>query len=329
MKARRVASAAGILLAGASIVWLVATSARSIREAGSLSELLRFDPLPLVLSFLLLQVHFVAAAWSWKRVCTVSGAPIRLRDAYAVHFVSLVGKYMPGKIWAAVGKIGLSSRVGVPPTIAGQALVLETLFIVSGSLLVGLPLVPRLSSRLGLDIALSFSAIAVLAAFMLVSAHPSAYRRLLGIASKITGRSFECGDPGFSSVLKLLPVYLLVFLLQGSAFLVLARSFGIELPVFPGIALMPTSIGIGFLVLLAPGGLGISEITLTWLMALLLSGPNACEADSGQLALLALASRLWLSLAEIAAFGAAVLIWGGPRRLAAVLGRRKDGSREE
>lgn len=329
MKARRVASAAGLVLAGASIAWLVAASVRSIREAGSLTELLRFDPLLFALSFLLLQVHFVAAAWSWKRVCTVSGAPIGLRDAYAVHFVSLVGKYMPGKIWAAVGKIGLSRKVGVPPAIAGQALVLETLFIVSGSLLVGLTLVPRLSSKMGLDIALSFAVVAFLVAVMLVSAHPSAYRRLLGIVSKIAGREFECGDPGFSSVMRLLPVYLAVFLLQGSAFLLLAGSFGIELPVFPGIALMPTSVGIGFLVLLAPGGIGISEVTLTWLMALLLSGSHAGEADHGQLALVALASRLWLSLAELAAFGVAVIIWGGPRRLAAVLGRRKDAPREE
>lgn len=326
MKARRATAATGVLLAGASLAWLVATSARSISEAGSLSELLRFDPLLFVLSFLLLQVHFVAAAWSWKRVCTVSGAPIGLRDAYAVHFVSLVGKYMPGKIWAAVGKIGLSRRIGVPSVIAGQALVLETLFIVSGSLMIGLPLVPRLSGRLGLDIALSFSAVALLAVVMLVSAHPTAYRRLLGIASKITGRNFECGDPGFSSVLRLLPVYLVVFLLQGCAFLLLARSFGIGLPVFPGVALLPTSIGIGFLVLLAPGGLGVSEITLTWLMALLLSGTSVGEADHGQLALVALASRLWLSLAELAAFGAAVLLWGGPRRLAEALGGRKDAA---
>jgi len=151
---------------------------------------------------------------------------------------------------------------------------------------------------------------------LVVASHPSAYRKLLDVAGRITGRSFACSDPGFGSILRLLPVYLAVFSLMGIAFLLLAKSFGVDLPLFPGISVFPTAAAIGFLVLLAPGGLGVSEISLTWLMAMIMA-----EGDPGRYAIVALASRLWLTLGELTAFGIAVSLWGGRKALRSLLGR--------
>jgi hypothetical protein len=312
---RTLANAAGLLLTSAALFYLFRTSLASLRETG-LHEILSFDPALFILSFLFLQLHLFAAAWSWQRATAVAGSRITIRQAYAIHFVALVGKYVPGKVWAAVGKIGLSREAGVPASRAGQALVLETLLIVAGSLMMGIPLVPGLSSRLNISLVLGFAAVAAVVVLLVVASHPSAYRKLLDVAGRITGRSFACSDPGFGSILRLLPVYLAVFSLMGIAFLLLAKSFGVDLPLFPGISVFPTAAAIGFLVLLAPGGLGVSEISLTWLMAMIMA-----EGDPGRYAIVALASRLWLTLGELTAFGIAVSLWGGRKALRSLLGR--------
>lgn len=311
---RTIAQAVGLLLTSAALFYLVRTSLASVRQTG-LADLLKFDPVLFILSFCVLQLHLLAAAWSWQRAIAVAGCRITLRQAYAIHFVALVGKYIPGKVWAAVGKVGLSRRAGVQASRAGQALVLESLLIVAGSLLMGIPLVPGLSGKLHFNLVFGLVALAAVVGLLLVASHPSAYRKLLDIAGRISGRSFACSDPGFMSILRLLPVYLAVFTLMGIGFLLLAKSFGVDLPFFPGISVFPTAAAIGFLVLLAPGGLGVAEVSLTWLMAMILS-----EGDPGRFALVALASRLWLSLGELAAFGIAVSLWGGGKALRSLLG---------
>jgi glycosyltransferase 2 family protein len=312
----------GILLAAAAIFYLVRTLSRSLEQT-SLSDLLSFDPLLLVLSFLLLQVHLVAAAWSWKRATRVAGASITMKQAYSIHFVALVGKYIPGKVWAVVGKVGLSRRIGVPASVSGQALVFESVLIVSGSLLMSLPLLPRLSRQTHIDAVLCLVGVAAVIALLLVAAHTSNYRRLLDLIGRVTGRSFTCSDSSFPAILKLLPIYLLVFALMGLSFVMLAWSFGVPLPLFPGIAVFPTAAAIGFIVLLAPGGLGVSEFSVAWLMSMICPG-----ADAGQLALLALASRLWLTLGELVSFSLAVSFWGGRKAVLRGMGeaRSEDGA---
>ncbi len=314
--------AAGVALAAVAILYLVRESVQSVREAGGISALLDFDPLLLLASMALLQIHFAFAALSWKRVTGLSGGRLSYRQAYSIHFVSLLGKYIPGKVWAAVGKIGLSGSAGVPSASAGRALVLETLFIATGSMLLGLPLVPLISGSLGIDLLLSFAAVTAVISALLLTAHPGAHRRIASIASRITGRNLDCVDPGFHRVLRLLPLYIFIFLLLGLSFHLLALSFGVHLPLWPGLALFPTAIGVGFLVLLAPAGIGVSEVTLVWLMGLV-----APTGEKGLLPVLALASRLWLTLSEAMAFGAAVALWGG--RGAILAGLRRGGSDQE
>jgi hypothetical protein len=317
---KRLVTLLGVVLVLASLYYLFRTSARSLAEAGGLSRLVSFDPLLFLASCALLQLHLVGAAWSWKRVAGVSGHRISLRDAYKVHFVALVGKYLPGKVWAAVGKIGLSRRIGMPASSASQALVLETLFIVLGTLCTSLPLVPGLSGKLGIDLFLCFALLIALISLLLATGHPSAHRWIFRLAGRLTGRDFTCADPGFGRVLRLLPVYVLVLLMLGASFLLLARSFGLVIPVLPGISLFPASVGVGFLVLLAPAGLGVSEVTLTWLTAIMLQ-PGV---DPGRLALVALASRIWISLNELLAFSIAVGFWGGRKALSSLLPSRNE-----
>lgn len=301
----------GLLLAAAALFYLGRSFAEGLRQQ-SLSDLLSFHVGLFIASFLVLMVHMVMAALSWKMVSGVVGCPVSFRQAFAIHFLTQVGKYLPGKLWAAVGKVGLTRKLGLSGVKASHAMVLESLFIVSGSLLVGLPLVPVAAERLGLGPLLSLGAVAVVAFVLIMTSHPTAFQRLLKILSRATGKELEAEDPGFINVLKLLPVYLMVFLTQGLAFVLLAWSFGLDIPLFPGMFVFPMAMAIGFIVVFAPGGLGVREVSLTWLVGL------AVSAAAGRAELVSIAARLWITLAEGIAFVAAMMVWDGRNAMGAM-----------
>jgi glycosyltransferase 2 family protein len=299
----------GLLLTAAALYYLVDSFLTGAEEAGGFSNLLVFDALLFSISVLFMLLHLLAAAWSWMLVCRIAGAEIQFGQAFNVHFLAQVGKYIPGKVWGAVGKIGLSKKIGMSPAVTGHALVLETLFIVAGCLLMSLPVIPLAAQQIGLGTTFSVIIVAVSAVVVLFIAHPGAFRRLLRIVRSLTGRDIDIEDPGFASVLKLLPVYILVFLLQGVAFVFLARSFGMNLPFYPGAFLLPTAVGIGFLAVFSPGGLGIREISLVWLIGIIM-----VSTEPGQASLVSIAARLWITLGEALAFLAAVIWWGAGRK---------------
>ncbi len=299
----------GLLLTSAALYYLGNSFVSGADEAGGLSNLLLFDPLLFTVSFILMVLHLLAAAWSWMLVCSVAGAKISFGQAFNVHFLAQVGKYIPGKVWGAVGKISLSKKLGMSSAVTGHALILETLFIVAGCLLMSLPVIPLAAKQIGLGTTISVIIVVVSVAVVLFAAHPGAFRKLLKIAGSITGRDFDMDDPGFANILKLLPVYILVFLLQGVAFVFLARSFGMHLPFYPGAFLLPTAVGIGFLAVFSPGGLGIREISLVWLIGIIM-----ISAEPGQASLISIAARLWITLGEALAFFVAAIWWGAGRK---------------
>lgn len=307
---RTVLAVLGILVTAVALYYLVDTFIRSAREAGGAAHLFSFDPYLFSVSMVFLTLHLIAAAWSWQLVCRRAGSRITFRQAFSIHFLAQVGKYVPGKVWGAVGKVGLSRKVGMSSLQTGHALVLETLFIISACLIVSLPVVPIAAAELGLGVGVSVVAVTAAALVVMLTAHPGAFRRIISLARKLTGRDLDFEDPGFASVIRLLPVYILVFLLQGVAFVYLARSFGMDLPMIPGAFLMPTAVGVGFLVLFSPGGLGIREVSLVWLLETALPG-----TDAGTASLVSLAARLWITLGEALAFFAAIGWWGGRKTL--------------
>lgn len=295
----------GLLMTLVASYYIAVSFLEGSREAGGVANLLSFHPWLFILSFLFMLLHLLSAAWSWMLVCGVAGARITFGQAFNVHFLAQVGKYIPGKVWGAVGKVGLSRKIGMSGTRTGHALVLETLLIVAGCLIMSLPVIPLAAEKAGLGGTAGVLLVTAAAAVVLFTAHPGAFGRILRLAGRLTGRELDFQDPGFSKVLVLLPVYLVMFLLQGVAFVFLARSFGMELPFWPGVFILPTAVGIGFLAVFSPGGLGIREVSLIWLI-----GAVMPAVEPGQASLVSIAARLWITLGEAVAFLLAIAWWG-------------------
>ncbi len=298
-------AALGFIFIVLSMWFLGRSFLQGVEQAGGIGNLLNFDVPLFAASSALLAVHLLMAGWTWDLVTRVAGGRIGFRKAFAIHFLSQVGKYVPGKVWAVMGKYGLSRSGGLQPVQIGQGLILETVFIVLGCLVTVIPLMPLAASEAGMGAGTGTALAAVLAAVLLASVHPWFFQKLAALAARVMKTGGTLRKCRFTEMLAILPAYVALFVFLGSAFWLLALSFGLRMPFFPGIFIYPAAMGIGYLTIFSPGGLGARELSTVWLIKLLVP-----ECEPGLPELVSLVARLWITIGEVAAFGVSFPLMG-------------------
>jgi glycosyltransferase 2 family protein len=230
---------------------------------------------------------------TWRSMLACWNARLPFWSAARVWSVSNLARYLPGKIWN-IGAMGAMSReLGVSPVAASGSAILSTLvsllagFIVA--LISGRALLDRTSNGRGTMAVL----IIVLASVALVMA-PMLMPRLAPMIGRLAGRQLEATLP-VRAVVYALVGNLIAWLLYGAAFETFMR--GLLGPASGGyaeyLAAYTISYLLGYLALFAPAGLGIREATMITVLA------YAGLATAPQAALVAITSRVWLTLLEV------------------------------
>lgn len=251
----------------------------------------------LLLSSLLYVLGLGLSALYWDRLLGHLGARPPLGTALRAYYIGHLGKYVPGKAWAlllrtslvsghgvGVGLAALTSFYEVLTTMAAGVLVAAVLFTVLGTGVapVGDELSIETLRHLLLREQPGESGVPWLAAVLvsalmfgafLVPLHPAIFNRL---ARRMVGSLADASG--------WYPRIRLVYLLEGLAlaavgWLFLGASFaaalrgilGVDWPLFDvRTARLPAIMGlsyvIGFVVVIAPGGLGVREFLLTLLL---------------------------------------------------------------
>jgi hypothetical protein len=282
---------AGGLIALASFYYLASRLIRDWHEIPFTR--LRFSPLQLVGAFaILLLLHFPLYGWLWRTILATLGANIRTSTATAITAVSAIGKYAPGKVWFTLGRMSLVKREGVAEDKVLVSVVLEVAFtLLAGLVLLGsaVALLPR--GHVPTPIYLLF----LMAPLCLVVLYPPVMNRLLGVGLKWLRRPHIELKLSYGRLLAILGICLLDWVVQGFGSFVLIGSFcplGIrQLPVLLGgyaISWMT-----GFLVLIAPAGLGVREGVFTLILKTVVPEPLAIIA--------ALVTRVWMTVGELTA----------------------------
>jgi len=206
-----------------------------------------------------------------------------------VYFLSQFGKYVPGKAWVLLLRVGLLRGQGLSPAVIGVTATYETLTSMAAGAVIGVILLPWT----GLDIALlSVKGVALLALAVL----PLSLAALTLLAKRV-GRKRAAGLP--SPPVMLLARGMLQAMagwsLLGLSLWCVAAGLSPDVPLTADNYLRMTaavalSYVIGFVVLVSPGGLGAREVVLQQV----LGGPVA--------AVVALVLRLvWTTFEVIAA----------------------------
>jgi len=235
--------------------------------------------------------------WGVRWVLRLFGEEVPLRSCWRAYALSQFAKYVPGGVWLFLARTYLYRRCGVAYAAGGIAVVLEQVLVVAGSLVVflgALPWFPWPGHSRWLW--------ACVAAAVLVAAlvHPRVVSWAYNLVSRRTGAETERVQVGYRGILSLLGVYVGFWAATGLAFCLLAAALtSLPASLWPAAGgMFAGACGLGFLVVVAPAGLGVREGSLAGLLSLVYPLPVAVA--------LALASRLWWFVIDVA-FSAASL----------------------
>lgn len=242
---------------------------------------------------------------SWRALMAGLGSPLPLDAAFRVVFLSQLGKYVPGSIWPFVAQVELGREHGVPR----RRSLTVGLLTVGVSLVVGLAVAAAALPLVSPDAARRYWWVLGAAPLLLGSLHPVVLNPLLDRLLRLARR------PTLERRLTLRVIAISAmwsvasWLLAGVHIWILARDLGASgagsYVAATGAYALAWSMGLLFVV--APAGLGVREVVLTAGLAPMLG--------SGQVLVVVIASRLLLTVVDLALAAVAVLL--GRRHVAA------------
>lgn len=283
------------LAALALVAWFVVRSLgaqwTSVRAAAAV---LRPRWTLVVLASAVVLATYALLVQSWRALLAGWGGRLEYWTGVRIWTVSNLARFVPGTLWS-VGAMGvLADDAGVPPAAAGGAAILNTLLNLAAGFIVVTALGGDYAARLapGLTHARALAAgMGVAGAVVL----PAVLPRLTAFAARALRREAPPMLPLRTFVVAF-GANLLAWLAYGLAFWTFARAL---LPAagdnWAGyVAVFTGSYLVGFLALLAPGGLFVREGAMVVALTSLGLVPGAADAT-----LLAVASRLWLTVLEV------------------------------
>lgn len=210
------------------------------------------------------------------------------KNAYAIWWVSNLGKYVPGKVTLIAGRAWLARRWG--PQVVLESFAWEFILSISSALIAGSLFLFYNDSIYG---SLIFGA-ALLSLFPILS--PDLVQKLLRKPIALLGRGKWDAPVSMSraTYLQALVMLVLGWIGWGIAHQLLLSGIGIEIDLIVLISVFSLAWAVGFAIIILPAGLGVREGALTQLMT-----PFAA---AGVGAILALLSRIVNIIAELIAF---------------------------
>jgi uncharacterized membrane protein YbhN (UPF0104 family) len=250
----------------------------------------------LIPSILLLWLGFLISPLSWKSVLSRQGIHISYRKALVSEGISIFTKYIPGKVLIILGRAGFVSLDGHALKHTSLAS-LKTQFI---SFWVGLVLgcIPLffIQDSIYLILLATISCLLIIIFLHNKFVH-NLFSRILG---KILKKEVEVPLLKFSESLVAVVMYACMWIFWGSAFYLLASSISVELsPVM--ILLFPLSATVGMMAIIIPGGLGVREGIITFVLH---KTGIPLEVATG----LSVLSRLWYLSGEAFVFITALIM---------------------
>lgn len=272
----------------AVLVWCVAYLARHSDEAQRALAATRPRWGLLAASAAVVLAAYAILIQVWRSILGGAGEHLAYGPAARIWTVSNLGKYVPGKVWQMSAMALMARAQGVSGVAAAGSSVLSTLVtLVTGlavTVMTGAGVLPDRRAAVA-------AALATLVALGVMPVGLPLGERLVRRATgrdvtfpRLAPRAFVVAVVGSSAA----------WLLLGGGFHLLGRGLGVvDVPLPASIAAFVGSYLVGFLALFAPGGVGAREGAMQGM----LRGLGVAE---GEALVLVVASRLWLTVLEIA-----------------------------
>lgn len=238
MKAR-VAKAAALALA---LVAIGLCAAAAASEWGRVSEAVRSaNPVWLAAGLVSALVAMVAIAVPWRAsISVLGGSPPASPTILRWYFAGELGKYLPGGVWAVLGRGELARSGGIPRSVAYSSVMLSLLALYGAAVF-----------PLGV-----------------LALHPRVVGWWRSTAQRVLRRDISLEVPDLSSIVRLLAMYLPAWVAIAAC--TIAVAHGLDAggsPVRLALATIAAWV-VGFAVVPVPAGAGIREVVFIALAGL-------------------------------------------------------------
>lgn len=249
----------------------------------------------LALASLAVVAGYAVLVQGWRALVQAWGDRLGVLDATRIWFVSSLGKYVPGKVVAIGAMAVLAKERGVSAVAAtGSAVVMQLANIAAGFALVA---AVGTGDLFAAQPALRAAAWGVLVATLVaIAVGPALLGRTFALAGRVVGRALPSpARLGRATLAAVVAANAAAWVAYGVGYHLFAQSI-LGRPIgtlATSTAVWAASYLVGYLTLVAPGGLGAREAALVALSSAL---GLATPAEG---AVLAAGSRLWLTALEI------------------------------
>lgn len=241
-------------------------------------------------SYLFLFLHFVLVALAWGLLVRALKKPgVPLLDALRIRTISDFARFLPGKVWFIIARVHLCKKYKIPTDIIVFSVLLEEYLNIFSTLLlfitiffvVAHPLLTTYALYLFLFLPIPFLIL-----------HPRFFKPFLRLVAQFLKRPYVSFQIRYSYLVSLLSVFFVAWILLGVGFYFMTTSL---YPVDASLLLPLTGVfaiawAAGFLIIILPGGLGLREAVLSYLLSFFVPLPIAI--------IVSLLSRLWLISGE-------------------------------
>jgi glycosyltransferase 2 family protein len=235
---------------------------------------------------------------SWRRVLGGWGQRLPYAQAARAWCLANLARYIPGKVWGVASLVVLAQRAGVQTSAAAaSAFGMQALALGTGVVLIALA-TPHAAPPLPLGVAV----LGALATVSVLAWGPTA--RWLG---RLASATTPLPPLPVSAVASGSSLMLLSWVTYGAAFWLLARGLipASSLPLPTAMGLFALGYILGVLALFAPSGVGVRELALIGFLTPVLGSGGALALSVG--------SRVLLTLTEVAAAAASLILTSGSR----------------
>lgn len=250
-------------------------------------------------SCIIYSVHLLLTAVLWHLLTIYRKSSIPIVVAVPAWFVSMWGKYLPGKIMMFVGRAYYYKKYGIAITSTTVNFFLELTYQFTAACLIVLAGMSELSffpqsvTHLHLVLTILFVSI--------ILATPGIMEKFTNILLRLTRRSQVELSLSYRQSFFLIAAHIVSYFVVGLAFYVFMNAFiVVKMTHFLAITAAFVFAGwVGILVLVAPAGLGVREGVLYLILQQLVTAAAATW--------IVVAARLWSTLCEILAAGIVII----------------------
>lgn len=257
--------------------------------------LARAEPAWLVAAVLVGVLGLSVIGWAWTSFVRALGSHIRLVPALHAYYLGQLGKYVPGGVWAVVGRGEWARRAGVPGAVAYSSTMLSMgTAYVAASVVAGSTLL--VTGRIDTVGWVGLGVVA-LGPLGILALHPRVVAAAAELVRRLGGREIRLDVPAWGESVGIVAWQTTAWIGIGTGTWLTGTGLGMDLPWTSLLVATCVSWTAGFLFLPAPGGIGIREAAF---VAVLGGTPES--------AALALSARLVFVVADVVGAGATTVV---------------------